>query len=129
MKIPENFPLPPPSPWRTDRRAGERPQVAVLMSGGVDSSVAAWLLQEAGWRGVGITMTFWAPGDSDAPEVCRQLGMSHLFLDAREAFEEHVLAPFRRAYASGETPSPCVACNTACGIGKRFRGEVNNAHQ
>ena len=126
MKIPENFPLPPPSPWRTDRRAGERPQVAVLMSGGVDSSVAAWLLQEAGWRGVGVTMTFWAPGDSDAPEVCRQLGMSHLFLDARKAFEEHVLAPFRRAYASGETPSPCVACNTALKFG--FAWEMVRRH-
>ncbi len=94
-----------------------RPRVAVLMSGGVDSSVAAWLLREAGWEGVGVTLQFFSRGDDAAPEVCRSLGMPHIFLDAREAFERHVLSPFRRAYASGETPSPCVACNTALKFG------------
>ena len=94
-----------------------RPRVAVLMSGGVDSSVAAWLLREEGWEGVGVTLRLFSPGDDAAPGVCRFLGMPHVFFDARQLFEDRVLSPFRRGYARGETPSPCVGCNAALKFG------------
>jgi len=105
-------------PW-TD--AGSERAVAVLMSGGVDSSVAALLLKEAGWRVLGITMripvaasggAFGPCCGAEAALVCHALGIPHYFLGVEEAFEQRVIAPFRRAYAEGRTPSPCVDCNT-----------------
>jgi len=109
-------------PWTEQDSAR---QIAVLMSGGVDSSIAALLLKEAGWRVLGITMKLPTVGqndqagscESDAPLVCRQMGIPHYFLDTREAFEELVVRPFRRAYAQGRTPSPCVDCNALLKFG------------
>ena len=110
----------PPSlgPW--DGTGSER-EIAVLMSGGVDSSVAALLLGEAGWKVLGLTMKVpVAPacrhprpcGGAEAPIVCHTLGVAHYFLDVEEAFETLVIEPFRRAYLEGRTPNPCVDCNT-----------------
>lgn len=98
------------------------------MSGGVDSSVAAFLLLEQGYQVTGLTMTTWigggrcsgrsaciGPGESDGVEsarsVCRDLGVRHVVIDLSKEFEEIVLAYFRRSYASGSTPNPCVLCN------------------
>lgn len=96
----------------------------VAMSGGVDSSVAAALLLEAGRELVGITLHLWdargesqvgrccAPEDrDDARGSCDHLGIPHYVLDEREAFRAQVVEPFIDAYARGETPSPCVHCN------------------
>lgn len=111
---------------------GQKPEetlVAVAMSGGVDSSVAALLMQRAGFKVVGLTMKLWspppdpcAPGggktcctvDSamDAKRVCDQVGIPHFTLDMREDFESRVIDPFYRAYMQGETPNPCVNCNS-----------------
>ena len=110
----------PPSlaPW--DGGGSDR-EIAVLMSGGVDSSVTAFLLKEAGWKVVGITMVVPIASEAEAPRtccgaeaarVCAVLGIPHYFLDVRGAFDAQVLEPFRRAYAEGRTPSPCVDCNT-----------------
>ena len=96
-------------------------QIAVLMSGGVDSSMSALLLKEAGWHVLGITMKI--PVSQECPHpspccgagaavICRQLGISHYFLDVEEEFERLVISPFRRAYAQGRTPSPCADCNS-----------------
>ena len=115
----------PPSfePWR-GRAWGH--SVAVLMSGGVDSSMAALFLKEAGWDVVGFTMKIPTAEacahptpccGADAARVCRDLGVPHYFLDVGDAFRTHVIEPFQRAYREGRTPSPCVDCNTALKFG------------
>lgn len=101
-------------------------RVAVAMSGGVDSSVAAALLVQAGHEVVGFTLNLWPawlPQDGnphaccgvgaveDARAVAQQLGLRHYVLNFREAFEEAVIRPLAREYARGRTPNPCVACN------------------
>lgn len=95
--------------------------IAVLMSGGVDSSVAASLLCEAGWNVVGITLQLPVAAKADRDGLCagneaaavaRNLDIAHYYLDVRDVFERLVIEPFRRAYEQGRTPSPCVDCNT-----------------
>lgn len=95
--------------------------IAVLMSGGVDSSVTAMLLRDAGWNVLGITMKIPLAENCDARRSCcgleagyvaKDLGIAHYYLDVRQAFEQLVIEPFREAYARGNTPSPCVDCNT-----------------
>lgn len=94
------------------------------MSGGVDSSVAAALLREAGHELVGVTLHLWdadgaqqvgrccAPEDrDDARRTCEHLGIPHYVLDEREAFRRHVVDPFVSDYQAGRTPIPCVSCN------------------
>lgn len=106
------------------RPGGER-DIAVLMSGGVDSSVTALLLKQAGWNVLGVTMKIpVAEGcgkrsccGMEAAYVCKDLGVPHYFLEVRSAFEKLVIEPFRRSYACGETPSPCVDCNTVFKFG------------
>jgi tRNA-specific 2-thiouridylase len=99
-------------------------RVLVAMSGGVDSSVAAALLREAGHDLVGVTLHLWdAQGDQqvgrccapedrdDARKTCAHLEIPHYVLDEREAFRKHVVAPFVADYRAGRTPIPCVSCN------------------
>lgn len=106
------------------QRMAEKKRVLVAMSGGVDSSVAAALLHEAGHELVGVTLHLWdaegeqqvgrccAPEDrDDARRTCEHLGVPHYVLDEREAFREHVIGPFMAEYQAGRTPIPCVSCN------------------
>lgn len=99
-------------------------RVLVAMSGGVDSSVAAALLHEAGHDLVGVTLHLWdaagdhqvgrccAPEDrEDARRTCAHLGIPHYVLDERQAFRKHVVEPFIDEYQAGRTPIPCVSCN------------------
>ena len=122
------FPASPLSAWR-DRcypcRVTSRGRALVAMSGGVDSSVAAARLRDAGWDVVGVTLHLWdypedggekgrccAPEDQHlARRVADRLGIPHYTFDRRELFRKHVVEPFVGAYLDGETPSPCVACN------------------
>jgi tRNA-specific 2-thiouridylase len=106
------------APW--EPRSDPSRRIAVLMSGGVDSSVAAHLLKEQGWDVLGITMKIpmscttggRACCGADAALVCHQLGLPHYFVDVTGPFEELIIEPFRQSYAKGETPNPCVDCNT-----------------
>lgn len=88
--------------------------VAVALSGGVDSSVAAALLVEAQRDVLGVTMDLGLAG-SDAVEraraVCAHLGIPHVVIDLAAPFAEQVVRPFVDAYAAGRTPNPCVGCN------------------
>lgn len=101
-------------------------RVAVAMSGGVDSSVVAGLLVEAGYEVVGLTARLYdvdptevvragsccAPEDArDARGVAASLGIRHFVLDEREIFERDVMRPFLEDWQAGRTPNPCVACN------------------
>ncbi len=106
------------SPWQPVKARSR--QIAVLMSGGVDSSVTAYLLKEQGWDVLGITMKIPVACNTgkrgccgaDAAYVCNELNIPHYFVDVAEAFEELIIEPFRQSYAQGRTPNPCVDCNT-----------------
>jgi tRNA-uridine 2-sulfurtransferase len=97
-----------------------RRRIAVLMSGGVDSSTAAYLLKQQGWDVLGITMKVPLSTNAnkrtccgtDAAFVCEELNIPHYFVDVTEVFEEIIIKPFRQSYAAGKTPNPCVDCNT-----------------
>ena len=96
-------------------------RVLVGMSGGVDSSVAAWLLLRQGWEVAGATFRLWDAGDeakcgserniADAASVCAQLGIPHYVVDYTGPFRQRVVEAFAQAYARGQTPNPCILCN------------------
>lgn len=98
------------------------PELAIALSGGVDSSVAAALLVEAGRDVFGVTMRLGLAeiagrqccGEEEvalARRVCAGLGIPHVVVDVAEEFRSRVVEPFCSAYASGLTPNPCVVCN------------------
>lgn len=111
-------------------------KVLVLMSGGVDSSVAAALLARD-YEVMGVTLRLWedegpavAVGRevdhiSDARSTALLLGIPHRVLDLREAFREAVVQPFIDDYCRGRTPNPCVLCNPLVkfGLAMNFAGE------
>lgn len=98
-------------------------KVALGMSGGVDSSVAVYLLQEAGHEVVGIHMRLTpesgrdSQAADDARRVAERFGIAFHILDARDAFTANVMQPFAAAYLSGQTPNPCVRCNATIKFG------------
>lgn len=94
-------------------------RVAVCMSGGVDSSATALLLQEAGYDIVGVTGWLIKSGSRccdtgmvDAARVCEQLGIEHHAVDLREMFKSQIMDEFPKSYAQARTPLPCSMCNT-----------------
>ena len=87
-------------------------KVLVGMSGGVDSSVAAWLLKEQGYDVTGVTMQMHPGGDpSDAARVAEAIGIPHRVLDFQEEFRRDVMNYFIAEYTRGRTPNPCIVCN------------------
>ncbi|HEY9775103.1 MAG TPA: tRNA 2-thiouridine(34) synthase MnmA [Planktothrix sp.] len=94
-------------------------RVAVLMSGGVDSSATALLLQNEGYDVVGVTGWLIKSGSRccdtgmiDAARVCEQLGIEHHAVDLRELFKTQIMDQFHESYARARTPLPCSLCNT-----------------
>ncbi len=86
--------------------------VVLGLSGGVDSAVAAHLLQEAGYRVHGLYLDIGLPGgEADARLAAQALGIPLTVADIRAQLEEKVCAPFAAAYCRGETPNPCILCN------------------
>ena len=85
----------------------------IAMSGGVDSSVAACLIQQAGYQCIGAMMRLHDPSGSaeDAQAVADRLGIPFYLLDRSEAFRQQVMDHFVSAYEQGLTPNPCVQCN------------------
>lgn len=97
-----------------------QPTVAVAMSGGVDSSVAACLLREQGYRVIGLTMVPVPEMHrvvADAGRVARSLGIEHVVVECGEIFQEQVIEDFCREYRSGKTPNPCIRCNDTVKFG------------
>ncbi len=107
----------------------KRKKVLVAMSGGVDSSVAAALLQNQGFDVIGVTMQVWdysknkkeeegygtccsSVDVADARSVCRVLGIPFYVLNCESVFEQKVIIPFVKNYLVGQTPIPCTNCNT-----------------
>jgi len=102
-------------------------KVVVAMSGGVDSSVAALLLQRQGYDVVGVTMKLYSLDEADLPpsyqgcctlddvedarRVCAGLGVPHYVLNVQREFETFVIDYFCAEYSKGRTPHPCIACN------------------
>ncbi|MDD5923137.1 MAG: tRNA 2-thiouridine(34) synthase MnmA [Eubacteriales bacterium] len=105
------------------------------MSGGVDSSVAAYLAIESGLNVVGATMKLYDNGTvscnaktccsqkdiEDARNVCYKLGIRYLVLNFEADFEKEVIRPFVYAYENGDTPNPCIRCNHSMKFGKLSR--------
>ncbi|MCS7064057.1 MAG: tRNA 2-thiouridine(34) synthase MnmA [Methylacidiphilales bacterium] len=109
-----------------------KPRVLLGMSGGVDSSVAAYLLKKAGYDVIGITLKIW-PQDcltraedkccgpqavADARMVAHALDIPHYVLDEAESFSRMVIDYFTEEYRQGRTPIPCVLCNEKLKFGK-----------
>ena len=102
-------------------------KVVVGMSGGVDSSVAAWLLKEQGYDVIGVTMQIWQDEDAevqeaeggccglsavdDARRVAMDLGIPYYVMNFKEEFRKNVMDYFAGEYVEGRTPNPCIACN------------------
>lgn len=117
---------------------GERQRILVAMSGGVDSSVAAALLVEAGHDVIGATMKTFCYQDNEGPgktccgldgimdakRVADRLGIPHHVFDVEEEFTRDVIQDFVREYSQGRTPNPCVRCNS----NTKFRDLLRRGH-
>lgn len=114
-------------------------RVVVAMSGGVDSSVTAALLKEQGYDVVGVTLQLYDHGVAvgktgaccagqdiqDARQVAERLSIPHYVLDYESRFRAEVMESFADAYARGETPVPCIACNRTV----KFRDLLRTARE
>lgn len=112
----------------------EKKKVLLGMSGGVDSSVSAILLQEQGYEVIGITMKLWEDDSDemeggccnisatmDAKRVCDKLGIPHYSVNLKKEFKEYVMDPFVATYLEAKTPNPCIECNRYLKFGAMYQ--------
>jgi tRNA-uridine 2-sulfurtransferase len=129
-----------PDPAPTSRaNAHSKPRIVVAMSGGVDSSVAAAMLVRDGFDVIGVTLQLYDQGAAtgrvgsccagqdihDARRVAQTLGIPHYVLDYEKRFADKVIKSFADSYLSGETPIPCVTCNSQI----KFTDLLDTAHE
>ena len=105
----------------------DKEKIVTGMSGGVDSSVAAWLLKEQGYDVIGVTMQIWQEeaqqvqeeqagccglsAVEDARRVAAMLEIPYYVMNFKAEFQKHVMDYFVAEYLRGRTPNPCIACN------------------
>lgn len=106
-------------------------KVLLGMSGGVDSSVAAIMLQKQGYEVIGCTMQLWKPDEieekdsiNDAKKVCEKLGITHYTLDYKKEFKCNVVDCFIKEYENTRTPNPCVECNKYLKFGLLYQKAI-----
>lgn len=113
----------------------ENKTALIGMSGGVDSSVAAWLMLQQGYRCLGITMQlhdFRCGGADDAQDaraVACRLGIEHRILESKQAFASQVIRDFVQSYEDGLTPNPCIRCNNHLKFGTMLDYALENGWQ
>ena len=99
-------------------------KVLLGMSGGVDSSVSALVLKEAGYEVIGVTLNLFPCTTCcsyiDVKDVCRKIGIEHFIYDGVEDFEKHVIQDFISEYKQCRTPNPCIECNKYMKFGAMY---------
>ena len=114
-------------------------KVVVGMSGGVDSSVAAYLLKKQGYDVIGVTMQIWQEEDvctveenggccglsavEDARRVAAALGIPYYVMNFREEFQKNVIDYFADSYVNGQTPNPCIVMQPLCEMGSALKSQ------
>lgn len=104
-------------------------RVLVGMSGGVDSSVSAYLLKKQGYEVEGVTLSLIDENETairDAKDVCKSLDIKHNTLDLKDEFNSCVIMNFINEYKNKKTPNPCIECNKYIKFGKMYEYAINN---
>lgn len=121
--------------WKEKRREHKKGKVLLGMSGGVDSSVSAVLLKEAGYEVIGATMKLWEDKENpeieggccsfsatnDAKRVCDKIEVPHYTLNCEAEFQKYVIDDFVNCYKNCKTPNPCIECNKYLKFGTFYK--------